>query len=69
MGTTVSVPELPDCDFCKEQGVTSKAHYDGKTVFGPWANMCNEHYVTYGLGLGTGIGQRLILKGNDSETN
>jgi hypothetical protein len=62
MGTTVVVPELPKCNFCEEQGRAREAHYDGKTVLGPWAYMCNEHYISYGLGLGTGIGQRLILE-------
>jgi len=34
----VKVPELPKCDFCDET-----ARYDGKTVFGPWAYMCDRH--------------------------
>jgi len=62
MGTTVTVPELPKCDFCSRAGIDEDAHYDGKTVFGPWANMCSVHFSTYGSGLGTGLGQRLILK-------
>jgi hypothetical protein len=40
------------------------AEYDGKTTEGPWAYMCGAHYSKYGMGLGTGVGQRLILKGN-----
>jgi hypothetical protein len=75
MGTTVTVPQLPKCDFCKEDPTKDDAyhdvdaHYDGKTVFGSWAYMCIIHFNTYGTGLGTGIGQRLILEGNDSETD
>jgi hypothetical protein len=33
---------------------------DGKTKMGPWANMCNKHYAMYGVGLGLGLGQRLM---------
>lgn len=62
MSTQVTVPELPPCDFCKEQGVTKDAHYDGNTTIGQWAFMCNAHYSVYGMGLGTGVGQRLILE-------
>ena len=32
------------CDFC-----SAKAVYDGKTLMGPWANMCEEHFNTYGI--------------------
>lgn len=62
MATRVTVPELPKCDFCAEAGIDEEAHYDGATIFGPWANMCTSHFGAFGKGLGTGIGQRLILK-------
>jgi hypothetical protein len=52
----VRVAVVPDCDFCGK-----RAAYDGKTVMGPWANMCADHFVDFGLGLGLGRGQRLIL--------
>ena len=63
-GYIVVVPELPPCDFCKEQGLEKPypARYDGKTTFGPWAYMCNAHYSVYGMGLGLGVGQRLVLE-------
>ena len=32
------------CDFCK-----AAATYDGKTTMGPWAFMCEEHFVQYGI--------------------
>lgn len=49
--------KLPACDFCEET-----ASYDGKTCFGPWAYMCEEHFQVNGTGqLGLGIGQRLVL--------
>jgi len=60
--TEVVVPELPNCDFCKEEGKEAKADYDGKTVFGPWANMCQKHFGLYGVGLGLGRGQRLLTQ-------
>jgi len=44
-----------DCDFCGKN-----AFYDGKTIKGPWAFMCEEHFNLYGVGLGIGKGQ--ILK-------
>ena len=55
----VEVSELPPCDFDASHG---NATVDGKTKMGPWANMCEKCFGQYGLGLGTGMGQRLILK-------
>lgn len=55
--TEVKVSELPKCDFCGET-----AQYDGKTRLGPWADMCSRCFKTYGVGLGLGRGQKLILK-------
>jgi len=57
--TEVVVSKLPKCDFC-----SATAQYDGKTRMGPWANMCPMHFRTYGVGLGLGRGQKLILKKN-----
>lgn len=60
----VEVASLPTCDIHKfekgQDGVEAK--YDGKTVMGPWANMCEECFQQYGSGLGTGRGQRLVVK-------
>jgi len=50
-GKEVLVKELPKCDFCD-----MKAHYDGKTIMGPWANMCELHFRKFGVGLGVGRG-------------
>lgn len=58
--TKVEVLKLPNCDFCKASHAT--AAYDGKTTFGPWANMCEMHFQQYGIGLGLGKGQRLLQK-------
>jgi len=51
----VKVPARPKCDFCEQQALV-----DGKTVFGPWANLCYAHFKTYGVGLGLGRGQVLL---------
>ena len=48
---------LPSCDMCK----VNTAAYDGKTVYGPWAYMCEECFGVHGIGLGLGVGQKLIL--------
>lgn len=42
------------CDFC-QKGVSK--WIDGKTVFGPWANMCLICHKSKGVGLGIGKGQ------------
>ena len=69
MSDSVKVSELPQCSFkdnlrasppwCRDGG---EAHYDGKTIYGSWAYMCEEHFSAYGVGLGTGRGQKLILR-------
>lgn len=55
--TKVSVYALPKCNFCGEV-----ATYDGKTICGPWANMCRKCFENCGVGLGLGRGQELVLK-------
>ena len=60
MSTQVEVSSLPKCDFC-----LADAKYDAKTTLGPWANMCETHFRQFGMGLGTGKGQKLILKKAD----
>ena len=60
-GDSVKVKDIPECDIHKyEEGKSGvPAAYDGKTKFGPWANMCEDHFKSHGVGLGTGRGQRL----------
>ena len=53
----VKIDVLPACDFCK----TNEAKYDGRTTLGPWAYMCQSCFRIYGVGLGLGKGQRLVL--------
>ena len=60
MATTVEVASLPACDLCPVDSAALAA-YDARTVMGPWANLCEGHFTHYGVGLGTGMGQRLVL--------
>jgi len=48
-----------DCNFCSKPDAPVKATIDGKTTFGPWGYMCDPCHGLYGVGLGTGKGQRL----------
>lgn len=56
MGVSTVVTRRPACDFCG-----AEAQFDAKTTSGPWANMCLPCYKVHGVGLGTGLGQRLYL--------
>ena len=47
---------------CDMAGCEKKAEYDAKTIYGPWGNLCQDHFDAIGIGLGTGKGQRLIVK-------
>lgn len=57
--TIVKVAELPKCSFCEK-----KARYDFRAYNGQWGYGCEEHWAEYRMypNLGTGIGQRLMLK-------
>ena len=61
----VLVASIPRCDF--DQDAWVDAVVDGKTVMGPWANMCEKHNAQYGVGLGLGRGQRLELRLPDED--
>lgn len=43
------------CDICRKPIIDS--FIDGRTVHGPWANMCPTCFKREGVGLGTGHGQ------------
>jgi hypothetical protein len=64
-GETATVAKLPDCQVCSHPSRGAKrphkAVYDAKSVQGPWAYMCEDAFREIGLGLGTGLGQRLVL--------
>ena len=36
--------KLPKCQFCEDD-----ACWDGKTIYGPWAYMCNYHFSINGI--------------------
>jgi len=43
--------EYDECEICADQGLLAvHAAYQGKTVFGPWANMCSVCAALYGEG-------------------
>ena len=48
------------CNICN--GPFCGQMYDGKTTTGPWANMCESCFRFFGVGLGTGLGQRYVLE-------
>jgi hypothetical protein len=50
------------CELCGRPIVDT--FVDGKTVYGPWSNMCLPCHNQYGIGLGTGHGQK-YQKQND----
>ena len=57
MSSEVVINQERSCDFCGET-----AQYDAITIYGPWANMCQDCFDGKGMGkLGTGFGQRLVL--------
>jgi hypothetical protein len=64
MSEETLVARLPQCDICfYVYGIKDiPALYDGQTTSGSWANMCQECFETNGTGLGTGRGQRLIVR-------
>lgn len=56
----VFVDTLPKCDFCP-----ACANYDGRMRGrSSWAYACHLHFEEYGMSLGLGRGQRLILRGD-----
>lgn len=61
-GQLAYVAELPPCGLHELRGERVEAAYDAKTRMGPWAYLCAPCFVEYGLGLGEGRGQRLMLR-------
>ena len=58
MARTVTKTVPLRCDICR-MSIRGEAlrFVDGKTVFGPWADMCIPCHEGNGVGLGTGRGQ------------
>lgn len=63
-GTEAKVAKLPPCDvhIAYKNRRDVEAKYDGATTDGPWAYMCEDCFKWKGLGLGTGVGQRLVVE-------
>jgi len=59
MSTSTTISRPRKCDLCSSD---TEAKYDGKTIFGAWGYMCQSHFEQYGVGLGTGRGQELIVE-------
>jgi len=69
MSSEVVVAELPLCDMCVHQrgaGMADQAMYDAATRMGPWAYVCQYHFEHYCYGVGTGRGQRLVLRSKEA---
>lgn len=58
----VEMDEIPNCNYPHGPDQTEPAEYDGKTTDGPWAYMCEVHFVLHGTGLGLGRGRKLVLR-------
>lgn len=66
MSTVVTITVRPVCDVCQYvTGVTDEpAFFDARTHSGRWANLCYPCWMTEtDQRLGTGFGQRLVVKG------
>ena len=44
------------CDHCHRPFGDIK--YDAMTIFGPWADLCEDCFKKIGIGLGIGLGQQ-----------
>ena len=74
MTTTVTeawVDVRPMCDIHRYMFLAKQpnvpAFFDGKTTHGEWAFMCVECFTHFGLGLGLGVGQRLLVHGETQD--
>ena len=52
---------MTKCDICGK-----KALYDGRTINGSWAYLCQFCMDYFGIGLGQGKGQKLVQEGGDT---
>jgi hypothetical protein len=64
VGYIARVSRIPACDI---PGCTREALVDGRTKMGPWGYLCATHFRAYGVGLGTGKGQVLVLESEPLE--
>ena len=52
-----------NCEVCHAS--ITDTFIDGRTIHGPWANMCPTCHKEIGVGLGTGRGQKYVKHGID----
>ena len=50
------------CDICSRP--LDRRYIDGKTTYGPWANMCPPCHKEVGVGFGVGRGQEFKREGS-----
>lgn len=55
--TEVKMERIPNCDLNPEHG---PAYADAKLSMGPWGYVCKACFDKYGIGLGLGLGQKLV---------
>lgn len=62
--TEIKVTEYPDCDYHRYvlKSDLVEARYDARTKDGTWGFLCEECFDEHGIGLGTGLGQRLVKR-------
>ena len=58
MNEITLISKIEKCDIC-DCKITDVV-YDGRTKSGPWAWMCEKCFHEYGVGLGTGLGQKFM---------
>ena len=49
---------IGDCDGCKTDLNDGHFFFDAKTTFGSWGLLCESCFKKYGVGLGSGLGQK-----------
>jgi cytochrome c553 len=56
------------CDTCKtDLALEYKDFVDGRTIQGPWANMCLSCHGKHGVGIGSGYGQKYHYNSNTKQ--
>lgn len=61
----IEVECFPDCDLCRAEKIGRTSRYDALTLTGQWAFLCEEHFNAVGIGLGEGLGQRLVERNQE----
>ncbi len=65
MSDKVIMSRLPSCNI---RGCRNSARYDARTRSGRWGFLCKGHFARYGVGVGLGLGQFLLLPHEVQET-